>query len=226
MIAWFQGWMIARLNDYMMTWLYDGYTQYRLSQKWLPHPSTPWLHEYMLAWWIVEYHMNLPHDARGVGDPQCHHLRLICLVHLLLPHDEFTSFTITKICPMMQGESVILNATIYDSFARSIFYYPMMNLHYLISHESAPWCKGSRDPQCHHLRLLFLVHLLLLHDAWLDVCMMNSIEFHTNLAHDAGWVGDSQRHHLRLLCPVHLLLPQPQHRCREFNLCQVHNQLN
>ena len=145
MIAWFQGWMIARLNDYMMTWLYDEYTQYRLSQKWLPHPSTPWLHEYTLAWWIVEYHMNLPHDARGVGDPQCHHLRLICVVHLLcttawwiyiiyyhknlphdagrvgdpqrhhlwllcpvhllLPHDEFTLFNITWICPMMQGES-------------------------------------------------------------------------------------------------------------------------
>ena len=28
---------------------------------------------------------------------------------------------------MMQGESVILNATIYDSFAWSIFYYCMMH---------------------------------------------------------------------------------------------------
>ena len=29
---------------------------------------------------------------------------------------------------MMQGESVILNATIYDSFARSIFYYRSPNI--------------------------------------------------------------------------------------------------
>ena len=44
---------------------------------------------------------------------------------------------------MMQGVSVILNATIYDSFAQSIFYYRMMNLHYLISHESAPMMQGE-----------------------------------------------------------------------------------
>ena len=38
---------------------------------------------------------------------------------------------------------VILNATIYDSFAQSIFYYRMMNLHYLRSHESAPMMQGE-----------------------------------------------------------------------------------